>query len=131
VDDEIVVAGAGLPGADEVLRADWLRVQRNTSAPSASLEAACAGLGVGERSAILLASELGADLLLVDDARARRAAATIGIHVAGALALLERGARLGRISDLRAVYLALLAQGIRYDRNLLNTSLRSVGLPEV
>jgi hypothetical protein len=53
------------------------------------------------------------------------------LGVVGALAVLEGGARLGRINDLHAVYVASLGHGIRFDRNLLNTSVRSVGLPEV
>lgn len=51
--------------------------------------------------------------------------------MAGSLAILERGARLGRVDDLRSVYLSLLEQGIRYDRGLLDQSLRRLGLPKL
>ena len=93
--------------------------------------AACAGLGVGERSIIHLASELSADLVLMDEDRARRAAKTVGLNVAGSIAVLERGARLNRVADLRFVYLNLLEQGIRYDRQLLDQSLGRLGLPKL
>jgi predicted nucleic acid-binding protein len=50
-------------------------------------------LGRGEREAICLASELGADLLLMDDRRARRFAAAQGLNVAGTLNVLEAAAQ--------------------------------------
>ncbi len=58
----------------------------------------------------------------------RRAAEAAGLRVAGSIAVLERGAKLGRVKDLGAVFLKLLDQGIRYDRGLLNQSLVRVGL---
>jgi predicted nucleic acid-binding protein len=128
VHDEIVVAGAGLPGADEMQRAPWIRVESASSESSPELTVACAGLGRGERSIIYLASALNADLVLIDEGRARRAAKHVGLNVAGSIAILERGARLGQIDDLRALFLKLLAQGIRYDRGLLNQSLGRLGL---
>jgi predicted nucleic acid-binding protein len=131
VHDEITVAGAGLPGAGEIQSATWIRVRPSPSATpplSPRVLAACTGLGAGERSIIFLASELSAGLVLIDEERARRAAKTLGLNVAGSIAVLERGARLGRVDDLRSVYLSLLEQGIRYDRGLLNQSLSRLGL---
>lgn len=47
----------------------------------AALEAraVCAGLGLGERRIINLALSLGADLVWIDDRRARNAAKTVGL----------------------------------------------------
>lgn len=94
VHDEVVVAGAGLPGDEELRRSSWIRVE---SAPSESMPevvAACVGLGEGERSIIYLASALNANLVLIDEERARRAAKRLGLNVAGSIAILERSARL-------------------------------------
>ena len=88
-------------------------------------------MGVGERSIIFLASELSADLVLIDEERARRAAKTVDLNVAGSIAILERGAKLGWVDDLRSVYLSLLEQGIRYDHGLLNQSLARLGLAKL
>jgi predicted nucleic acid-binding protein len=131
VHDEITVAGAGLPGAGEMQRADWIRVQANRSESSPEVKAACAGLGAGERSIIYLGSVLTADLVLIDEERARRAAKKVGLNVAGSIAVLERGAGMGLIDDLPSVYLSLLEQGIRYDRGLLNQSLARLCLPKL
>jgi predicted nucleic acid-binding protein len=70
----------------------------------------------------------GADLVLIDEERARRAAKTAGLAVAGSIAILERGARLNKIADLRSVYLDLIQQGIRFDHRLLEQSLATLGL---
>jgi hypothetical protein len=96
--DEVTVAGAELPGDDEMRRAAWIRVESVPSAPSPEVSAACAGLGAGERSVIHLASALAAGLVLIDEERARRAARRI--NAAGSIAVLERGARLGRVDGL-------------------------------
>ncbi len=131
VHEEVTVAGTGLPGAEEIRRSSWIRVQSAPAAPSPEASAACAGLGAGERSVIYLASALRADLVLIDEEKARRAAKAIALNVAGSIAVLERGARLGRVDDLRSVYLSLLEQGIRYHRGLLNQSLARLGLAKL
>jgi predicted nucleic acid-binding protein len=103
-------------------------VQPNPSEPSAEVKFAYSGLGGGERSTIYLASSLSAEIVLIDEERARRAAASAGLAVVGSIAILERGARLKKVADLRLVYLSLLDQGIRFDRKLLEQSLARLGL---
>lgn len=131
VHDEVIVAGAGLPAAEEMQSATWIQVRPTPSESSPEVETACARLGAGERSIICLAHALSADLVLIDEERARRAAKRVGLSIAGSIAVLERGAKLNRVADLRSVYLSLLDQGIRYDRGLLNQSLGRLGLAEL
>lgn len=126
--DEVVVVGAGLPGAEEVRGASWIQVHPDPPDPLEVVQAACAGLGGGEQCAIYLASALRADLVLIDEERARRAAKTAGLTVAGSIAILERGASLHKIEDLRLVYQGLIEQGIRFDHKLLEESLARLGL---
>jgi predicted nucleic acid-binding protein len=83
VHEEVTVAGATLPGADEVRRASWIEMRSDPGkGVSSSMESACAGLGAGERSAIYLASGLKAALVLIDEDRARRVAKNLGLAVA-------------------------------------------------
>jgi hypothetical protein len=131
VDQEVTVAGAGLPGAEEVRRASWILVQPNPAEIPAALKDACSGLGTGERNAIYLALALNAELVLIDEEKARRAAKSAGLAVAGAIAVLERGARLKIVADLRSVYLSLLDQGVRFDHKLLEQSLARLGLAKL
>jgi predicted nucleic acid-binding protein len=65
VHEEVTVAGAGLPGAEEVRRASWIQVQPNPSEPPAAVKAACSGLGGGERGSIYLALSLSAEMVLI------------------------------------------------------------------
>src|SRR5206468_3991099 len=59
------------------------------------------GLGVGERAAIYLATQIGADALLMDEAKGRIAAKRLNLRVLGTLSILDAGA-LRRNVDLPA-----------------------------
>lgn len=131
VHHEVTVAGRGLPGAEEVIRARWIEIGVPHRPTDQLLEQTCEGLGAGERGAIVLAKSLTADLTLLDESRARRIAQKQGLSVVGCLGVLETGARQGLIPDLREVYMALLRQGIRFDLKLLQDSLTRLGLPKL
>src|SRR5437870_12404747 len=60
-------------------RPEWLEVHL-VHTPDSTLK-----LGLGEREAITLAQELQADLILLDDGNARRAAQARGLRVTGTL----------------------------------------------
>jgi hypothetical protein len=132
VHHEVAVAGRGLPGAEEVRQASWIETAKPVAkADYAILSHALEGLGAGERGTILLAHEISAELVLLDDAKARRAAQQAGLAVVGCLGVLEAGARKGLVTDLRQTYLELLRQGIRFDLRLLDASLARLGLPNI
>ncbi len=76
----------------------WVEIKQTDVIPDAALDI----LHAGEREAILLAQELSADLLLVDDKQARLAAINLGIAITGTLGILDRAAQEGLI-DLKAV----------------------------
>ena len=128
---EVTVAGRGLPGSEEVGNAPWIEVAPQKSPADPSLARACQGLGAGERSAILLAKSLEADLVLLDDWKARRVARLAGLSMVGCLGILEAGARRGLVSDLRQAYIDLLRRGVRFDIKLLQDSLARLGLPKL
>jgi predicted nucleic acid-binding protein len=128
---EVTVDGRGLPGAEEVRKAAWIKVAPQVSPADPSSEEACRSLGSGERDAILLAKSLSADLVLLDEWKARRIAREAGLHIAGCLGVLEAGARKGLVPDLRQAYIDLLRQGIRFDIGLLQDSLARLGLPKL
>jgi predicted nucleic acid-binding protein len=86
------------------------------------------GLGAGEISAIFLAKELSADLILMDEWKGRRLAIEEGVAVVGCVGILEELFRHGDISNLRQVYGELLRQKIRVDLRTLQTSLQQLGL---
>ncbi len=72
-----------------------------------------------------------ADLVLLDEWKARRVARDAGLSVVGCLGILEVGARRGLVPDLRQAYTDLLRHGIRFDIKLLQDSLARLGLPKL
>jgi predicted nucleic acid-binding protein len=86
--NEIVVEGVGQAGAEEIERAEWIEVKTVTDRPMVT--ALEADLDVGEAEAIVLALELEADLLLLDERKGRVVAERLGIDHIGILGVLIR-----------------------------------------
>jgi len=75
---EIVVAGEGLPGAEQIGGARWIEVSPVSDAAAVAEAVRRTGLGAGEVRAVLLAKEVAAGLTLIDERRARRHAKSEG-----------------------------------------------------
>jgi hypothetical protein len=128
VHHEVVVRGAGMPGAAEVAQAEWIEV-RQLRNPASLLEAQDRyALGEGELSAIILAQEIHANLVLLDDSNARQVATMHGLQVRGSVGLLEAFYLRGYLADLRAAFRQLRMHSY-IDRRLLEVRLSSLGLP--
>lgn len=70
---------------------DWLKVQADPTPTDDTL----ANLDAGERTAILLAEQLHADVVLLDESAARVLAVQRGLKIAGTLAVLRDPAQAG------------------------------------
>jgi predicted nucleic acid-binding protein len=77
----------------------WLDVRNVRLNPSNKLE----NLDHGEREAIFLAEELGADAILIDEKDGRREAAKLGFITIGTLSVLDRAAGTGLLSFAEAI----------------------------
>lgn len=86
---EIVIAGAGLPGASEVASAEWIEVKLLRDRTGASVDPQPQSLGAGELSTINLARELGEPVVPLDDYNARKIAKAAGLEVRGTVGLLD------------------------------------------
>jgi uncharacterized protein len=126
---EVVVAGAGLPGAAEVSKAEWTKVKGVQNPAGVRAAQRQHGLGPGEMSTILLAKELGANAALLDDYRARKLAKAEGLEILGTVGLLETFYLRRYLMDLRSAFQQLLTHNVYIDQRLLDRRLRSLGLP--
>lgn len=72
----------------------WLRVREPQEA---ALDQIAAQLDRGERAALALARELDADLVVLDDAAARKEAKLLGFRITGTVGVLRLGAERGII----------------------------------
>jgi predicted nucleic acid-binding protein len=80
-------------------------------------------------STILLAKELGANPVLLDDYRARKLAKAEGLEILGSVGLLETFYSRHYLTDLGSVFRQLLTHNVYIDKRLLDRRLRSLGLP--
>jgi len=94
--EEVVLQGMGRPGAREIAQAEWLVVRKlETVSP---LPPELLGLDQGELDVILLAQEVQADWVLIDEKLARRIARAMGLQIKGTLGVLVIAYRLGLLS---------------------------------
>ena len=96
---EVVVEGAGQPGADEVRSAEW--IQRQAVMNTQLVQALQQDLDAGEAEAIALSLELGADLLLMDENLGRQTARHLGLRYIGLIGALVMAKRRGLISAVK------------------------------
>lgn len=93
--DEIVVMGRDMPGASDVRDAQWIVTRKVENRPL--ITALRLQLDYGEAEAIALADELKADLLLVDERKARLVASQFGLKFTGLLGVLVEARQKGKI----------------------------------
>jgi predicted nucleic acid-binding protein len=97
---EIVVDGAGQPGAMEVGSAPWINV-RPVKNPNLVL-ALRQELDAGESEAIAFAIEEKADLLLMDERLGRETARYFGLNYTGLIGVLVEAKHKGLITSIRS-----------------------------
>jgi len=111
------------PAAIEVPLATWIQV-RSVSDHQKLLELRITTkLGLGECAAIILAQELNADRLLVDDLPARQLAESRNLPVTGTVGTLLIAKQKGLISNVKDVLDALIAQGARISQRVYQEAL--------
>lgn len=81
----------------------------------------------GELEAIALYKRMRADLLLLDDRRARKLALLNGIRVVGSLGVLLRAKEQGRIFALAPLMSVLKMNGLYFSEVLMKEVLRQAG----
>lgn len=117
---DVVVKGSGKVGAEEVASADWIHIKKVKK--TIDLEKISSFLHQGESEAILLAEEIEADIIILDDNLARETAKTKGLNVIGTIAVLHHAKEKGFIPKIKPILDSLIKSGFyigdEYDRIL-------------
>jgi predicted nucleic acid-binding protein len=123
--EEVVQAGQGRHGSAEVAEAQW--ISRHAVHDRPAVARLRSRVGRGEAEAIVLARELQADALILDDATARRVAEAEGRNVLGLLGLLVHAKLHGLVGAVRPMLDDMLAAGLFLDDSLYRSILHQAG----
>jgi predicted nucleic acid-binding protein len=121
--EELVMKGHGKSGASEVEHSDW--IHRRAVTDRTALDSLPSPLHLGEREAIVLAQELGAQLL-IDERRGRKSAKERGLEILGSLRILAEAKRVGLVDPVKPLLDALLATGYWIDEELIPPFLQEI-----
>ena len=119
---EITEAGNRL-GAEEIRNASWVETRTVRAIPSEIIPL----LDPGEAEAIVLAEEIAASELLLDERAARAIATARRLNIIGTAGLLARAKHQGLIATVRPFLERMQVQGIRYSRQFVEGFLKESG----
>jgi len=123
--DEVVTEGGERFGAQEVSHAAWISLVEVKD--KLAVEVLADDLGKGESETIVLARELGANWVLVDERLARRKLDVLGIPTIGTLGILLKAKEVGLLQALSPAVEQLRTRGFRLSRRVYEDVLRTAG----
>jgi len=127
VHDEITQGGSRFIGLAAYRRADWITVVPDT--PLDPLLSTI--LDKGEAAVITLARASRADVVLIDESKARKIARTIyGLRVIGSARVLVEAKRHGMLDNVAAALPAMREYGYWIDDAIVQYALREAGEAE-
>ncbi len=94
---EVALSDPSRAGVAELQRADW--VERRQVSDTALVQLLRQDLGAGESEAIVLAREVKADVLLIDERLGRSAATRLGLPITGLVGVLIEARQRGLLPD--------------------------------
>lgn len=125
---EVALRGAGRPGAAELnkgLASGF--IVRQQAKNTLAVTALSKFFGAGESEAIILASEIGADAVILDDNKARSVADSMSLHVVGTIGILLDMRRSKVIPKIKPYLDSALLFGFRISHDLYVKILRTAG----
>jgi uncharacterized protein len=116
---EVVISGHERPEVEAAVRERWLRVMSPALSPA--VEPVLLGLDQGELQVLLLAREINADWVVIDEKLGRRVARAMRLPVKGTLGVLLAAYYAGRFpaEDCRRAVSAFTTAGIRLSPSLI------------
>ena len=93
----------------------------------ASVNLLVSELGQGESEVLVLGKELEADLLVLDDSRARGAAVSAGFRIVGLAGLLLLAKQRNLVQNVRPLFEELKDKNFRLSEKIMRTILKKAG----
>lgn len=104
---------------------DWIQIEKIQNEMAKELYKT--QLHEGEVEVMILAKEIGADVIIVDDANAKKHAKYLGLPVTGTLGVLIKAKKKGYIDELKPILQLMVKNGIYLSANLIEMCLKEVG----
>ena len=104
---------------------DWIHVEKIQNQMAKTMYKT--QLHDGEVEVMILSKEIGADVVIIDDANAKKHAKYLGLPVTGTLGVLIKAKQEGYIEDLKSVLHQMIDHGIYMSNNLIELCLKQVG----
>ena len=121
--DEVVIESKH--GSEEIKTAKYLKVEK--VADSKVVELFLGYLGRGEAEALTLSKEKEADIILIDEKKARKVARRAGFEVVGVLGLLLAAKNMALIPAVKPFIEELNKQGFRLSKKVTERVLKEPG----
>ena len=104
---------------------EWIRVMKIENQMAKAMYKT--QLHDGEVEVMILAKEIGADVVIIDDVNAKKHAKYLQLPVTGTLGVLIKAKQLGYISELKPILNRLVECGIYISEKLIDLCLKQVG----
>ena len=122
---KVVTHAAGRPGSSDIHRAEWIHVQ--SPSDRTKVDYLRTDLDAGESEALVLAGELSADWILLDETKARLAAEFLKLNFIGTVGLLLLAKRKGMISPIRPLLDELRSKQVYISDKVYQAALNQAG----
>jgi predicted nucleic acid-binding protein len=124
---EVVIDGAGRAGSKDIAAASWIQRHQVADKLAVSELTTKTKLKEGESEAIILALELKADFVLLDERPARRYATELGLQLVGVVGVLLLAKTQNLITEVKPLLDKLMAAGFRLHTATYKTALQAAG----
>lgn len=104
---------------------DWIRVDKIRNQMAKTMYKT--QLHDGEVEVMILAKEIAADVVIIDDANAKKHAKYLQLPVTGTLGVLIKAKKNGYIAELKPILLQMVEKGIYLSQELIVLCLEQVG----
>ncbi len=104
---------------------DWIRVEKIENQMAKAMYKT--QLHDGEVEVMILSKEIGADVVIIDDANAKKHAKYLGLPVTGTLGVLIKAKQKGYVSELKPVLYQMAQNGIYISQKVIKLCLEQAG----